>query len=177
MALLTPVRHGDARGYFSETWSRAAFAEAGFGRDWVQDNEARSALAGTLRGLHFQAPPAEQTKLVRVLQGSIRDVVVDARTGSPAFGQPVAVDLSAQAGAQLFVPAGFLHGYITLEQDVVVAYKVDAAYSPAHDGAVFWRDPDLAIDWGELADSAVVSDKDAAAGRFADWRSPFVYAG
>ncbi len=171
--LLTPTRFGDARGYFAETWNRRRLAEAGIDADFVQDNESLSATPGTVRGLHFQAPPSAQAKLVRVISGAIRDVVVDVRRGSPGFGRWVAVELSAEAGNQLFVPRGFLHGFVTLTPDVLVQYKVDAYYDAAADGAVAWNDPDLAIDWGIAPEAATISAKDAAAPAFRDWTSPF----
>lgn len=157
---LTPRVFADERGAFCETYSRRAFAEAIGDVDFVQDNVSRSVKRGTVRGLHFQAPPMAQAKLVRVLKGKILDVAVDVRRGSPTCGRHVAVELSADDDAQLFVPRGFLHGFCTLEDDTHVFYKVDAAYSAAHDGAVFWADPDLAIDWPISADEAVLSEKD-----------------
>lgn len=171
----TPARRADYRGWFCEAWSARAFAAAGLDRAWLQDNEALSRAPGTVRGLHFQAPPHAQTKLVRVARGAALDVAVDARAGSPTYGRCARVELSAANGVQLFVPAGFLHGYITLEPDTLVAYKVDAYYAPEAEGAVAWDDPDLAIDWGGLAARAVVSDKDSRATAFADFQSPFVY--
>lgn len=173
VVVVTPPRYGDARGYFSETWNRRRFAEAGIETDFVQDNESLSATPGTVRGLHYQAPPAAQAKLVRVISGRIRDVVVDVREGSNGFGHWVAVELSAEAGNQLFVPRGFLHGFVTLTPDTLVQYKVDNFYDAAADGAVAWNDPDLAIDWGITAGEATVSAKDAAAPAFRDWTSPF----
>ncbi|HCQ63989.1 MAG TPA: dTDP-4-dehydrorhamnose 3,5-epimerase [Rhodobacteraceae bacterium] len=173
VAILTPARHGDARGYFSETWNRQRLAEAGIDAGFVQDNESLSATPGTVRGLHYQAPPSAQAKLVRVISGRIRDVVVDVRRGSPGFGKWVAVELSAEAGNQLFVPQGFLHGFVTLTPDTLVQYKVDNYYDAAADGAVAWNDPDLAIDWGISPDQATVSAKDAAAPAFSTWMSPF----
>ena len=138
-----------------------------------------SAEPGTLRGLHYQTPPMAQSKLVRVLAGALRDVVVDVRRGSPTFGRHAAVQLSAERGNQLLVPAGFLHGFVTLLPDTVVLYKVDAPYSAAHDGAVAWDDPDLAIDWGlgrdGLPQRPILSGKDAAAPRLADAELSFRY--
>ena len=171
--VLTPARYGDARGYFSETWNRQRFAEAGLDTAFVQDNESLSATPGTVRGLHYQAPPSTQAKLVRVVAGRIRDVVVDVRKGSPTFGRWDAVELSAEAGNQIFVPRGFLHGFVTLAPDTLVQYKVDAPYDAAADGAVAWNDPDLAIDWGIAPEDATVSTKDAAAPAFSHWTSPF----
>lgn len=165
-ALITPPRFGDERGWFSETWNQHRLTEAGFHAEFVQDNLSFSARAGTLRGLHYQAPPHAQGKLVSVVTGAIRDVAVDVREGSPTYGRHVAVKLSAETGAQLWVPPGFLHGFVTLTPDTRVAYKVTALYSKPHDGAVAWDDPDLGVDWG-ITDP-VLSDKDAAAPRLKD---------
>ena len=173
--VLTPRRFGDARGYFSETWNAARMAEAGLDLAFVQDNESLSAKAGTLRGLHYQSPPFAQTKLVRVVRGAILDVAVDARRGSPDYGRWVAEEISAENGAQILVPRGFLHGYLTLTDDAQVLYKVDNPYDAASDGGVAWDDPDIGIDWGITAEAAVLSDKDRRAPRFADWTSPFEY--
>lgn len=150
-------------------------AEQGIDIDFVQDNESLSATKGTLRGLHYQAPPFAQTKLVRVGKGAILDVAVDARKGSPNYGKWVAEEISAENGAQILVPQGFLHGFLTLTPDVLVMYKVDNVYDGASDGGVAWNDPDLAIDWGIDPSGAVLSAKDAAAQSFADWQSPFEY--
>ncbi len=160
--LITPKRHGDARGWFAETWSRRAFVEYGLDVDFVQDNHAFSAQAGTVRGLHFQTAPHAQAKLLRVLRGAILDVAVDIRPGSATYGKWVSALLSAEVGDQLFVPRGFAHGYCTLDPDTELAYKVDGLYAPETEGAVLWNDPDLAIDWPDFAGS-VVSDKDKAA--------------
>jgi dTDP-4-dehydrorhamnose 3,5-epimerase len=160
---LTPRVFADARGAFSETYSRSSFADAIGAVDFVQDNVSRSHKRGTVRGLHFQSPPMAQAKLVRVLKGAILDVAVDVRKGSPTYGQHVSVELSAEGGAQLFVPKGFLHGFCTLEDYTEVLYKVDTPYSPAHDGAVFWADPELAIRWPISGEEAVLSEKDAKA--------------
>ena len=171
--VLTPKRFADARGFFTESFNARRFAEAGVAIDFLQDNHSYSARAGTVRGLHFQAPPFAQSKLVRVLRGAILDVAVDARKGSPNYGRWVSVELTAENGKQIFVPQGFLHGFITLKADTDVAYKVDAYYDGASDGAVKWDDPDLAIDWGPAAKDALLSDKDAAAQPWAGFASPF----
>ena len=157
--LITPKRHGDARGWFAETWSRRSLAEAGIDADFVQDNQAFSARKGTLRGLHFQQAPHPQAKLVRALRGAIYDVAVDIRQGSPTFGQWVAAELTAERGEQLFVPRGFAHGYCTLTNDCELAYKVDGLYAPETEGGVIWNDPDLAIPW-PLDGEPVLSAKD-----------------
>lgn len=176
---LTPRRFGDGRGWFSESWSARHMARAGLVFDWVQDNHSHSAEAGTVRGLHYQAPPSAQAKLVRVVRGRVVDVAVDIRRGSPTFGRWVTQELSAENGAQLLVPGGFLHGFATLEPMTDVLYKVDAFYDPAAEGAVRFDDPDLAIDWetgwGIDPARALLSDKDAAAPAFADLESPFTH--
>jgi dTDP-4-dehydrorhamnose 3,5-epimerase len=166
--LITPRRHGDARGWFSETWSRRSLAAAGLDIDFVQDNQAFNARSGTVRGLHFQTAPHPQAKLVRVLAGAILDVAVDVRAGSPTRGRWVSARLTAEGGEQLFVPRGFAHGYCTLCDDVMLAYKVDGDYAPQTEGGVIWNDPDLAIDWPVPPDRAVLSDKDLVLPRLAD---------
>lgn len=171
--LVTPKRFADARGYFCETYNAKGFRAAGVTAEFVQDNESCSAKAATVRGLHYQRPPFAQAKLVRVLKGAVLDVAVDARKASPTYGKWVSARLDAEIGAALFVPAGFLHGFITLEPDTIVAYKVDAFYSKECDGAVRWNDPELAIDWGAGAGEAVLSDKDAKAQSWAEFKSPF----
>ncbi len=175
VVLLRPKRHGDARGFFTEAWRRDALAAAGIVCDFVQDNLSYSAKAGTLRGLHYQRPPHAQAKLVSVLTGRVLDVAVDVRKGSPTYGRHVKAELSADGGGQLFVPAGFLHGFLTLEDGARVAYKVDDYYAADCDGAVRWNDPDLAIDWG--VSEPILSDKDAAAPAFADFDTPFSWTG
>jgi dTDP-4-dehydrorhamnose 3,5-epimerase len=157
--LITPKRHGDARGWFSETWSRKTLADAGTAADFVQDNQAFNARRGTLRGLHFQTAPHPQAKLVRVLRGAIYDVAVDVRAGSPTYGRWVAAELTAERGEQLFVPRGFAHGYCTLTDDCELFYKVDGQYAPQTEGGVIWNDPELAIPW-PLDGEPVLSDKD-----------------
>ena len=174
---IVPRRFGDDRGFFSESWNRDAFAAAGIDLDFVQDNHSFSAPAGTLRGLHFQAPPRAQDKLVRVVTGAVRDVAVDVRRGSPTYGAWVAVDLTAEKGNQLLVPKGFLHGFLTLVPETHFLYKCTDTYAPETEGAVIWNDADLGIDWGIGADAVTLSGKDAQAGRFADFDSPFTYEG
>jgi len=160
--LVRPERHGDARGWFAEIWNRERFARAGLALDFVQDNLAHSAAAGTLRGLHFQRPPAAQSKLVRVLAGRIFDVAVDLRPGSPTYRRHVAVELSAEDGAWLLVPKGFAHGYLTLEPATLVLYKVDAPYDPAREGGIAFDDPELAIPWPVPPGGPILSAKDRA---------------
>ena len=175
--LLTPKRFEDARGWFSETYSRPRYAALGIECEFVQDNQSLSRPAGVLRGLHFQHPPHAQAKLVRCLKGRIFDVAVDIRRGSPSFGQAVSATLTADKGEQLFVPAGFAHGFVTLEPDTEVAYKVDAPYAPEADAGIAWNDPTLGIDWPLPAAGAIVSDKDAALPRLNAIESPFHYDG
>jgi dTDP-4-dehydrorhamnose 3,5-epimerase len=173
--VLTPRRFGDQRGYFSETWSAAHMAGQGLDIRFVQDNESLSAKAGTLRGLHYQAPPFAQAKLVRVARGAILDVAVDARRGSPTYGRWVAEEISAENGAQILVPVGFLHGFLTLTDDTLVIYKVDNVYDAGSDGGVRWNDPDIGIDWGVAEEGLTLSDKDRRAPLFREWVSPFEY--
>lgn len=158
--LLVPQRFTDERGYFSETWSDRMFREEIANVAFVQDNQSVTAMKGTVRGLHFQKPPFAQGKLVRVVRGSILDVAVDIRKGSPAYGQHIASKLDAAEGAQLWVPPGFLHGFCTLEGETEVFYKVTSYYSPKHDAGVLWSDPDININWPVNSGSAVLSDKD-----------------
>lgn len=167
LLLITPKRHGDARGWFSETWSRRAFEAAGLDVAFVQDNQAFSARKGTIRGLHFQAAPHAQAKLVRVLKGAIFDVAVDVRQGSPTYGQWAGATLTAEVGEQLFVPRGFAHGYCTLTDDTELFYKVDGLYAPQTEGGLLWNDPDLAIAW-PLDGEPVLSDKDRVLPRLKD---------
>jgi dTDP-4-dehydrorhamnose 3,5-epimerase len=171
LLLITPKRHGDARGWFTETWSRKAFEAAGIDADFVQDNQAFNARKGTLRGLHFQLSPHPQAKLVRVLKGAIFDVGVDLRAGSPTWGQWAGATLTAEGGEQLFVPRGFAHGYVTLTDDTELAYKVDGLYAPDREGGVAWNDPDLAIAW-PLEGEPVLSDKDRRLPRLKDLPPP-----
>ena len=173
--IITPRRYGDARGWFAETWNSCLMNRAGLRFDWVQDNQSYSAGRWTVRGLHYQAPPSAQAKLVRVTRGSVIDVAVDVRRGSPTYLRSVSVTLSAEDGAQLLIPRGFLHGFATLEADTEVLYKVDAPYDAAADGAVRYDDPRIGIDWSLIEGEPILSDKDAAAPLLEDWESPFVY--
>ncbi|PZU91921.1 MAG: dTDP-4-dehydrorhamnose 3,5-epimerase [Chelatococcus sp.] len=166
--IITPKRHGDHRGFFSEVYSRTAMAAAGIDLVFVQDNHSLSAEVGTLRGLHFQSPPFAQDKLVRVTRGRILDVCVDIRTSSPSFGQHVAVEISAKNWKQILVPVGFAHGFVTLEPDTEVLYKVSAPYGPANDHGLAFDDPGLGIDWGLPHDGLVLSDKDRRHPRLVD---------
>ena len=171
--IVTPKKHGDARGFFSEVYKQSDWRAAGLDLAFVQDNHSYSAPAGTLRGLHFQIDPAAQDKLIRVVRGRIVDVAVDIRRSSPTFGRHVAVDLSAQNWRQLLVPVGFAHGFVTLEPDTEVLYKVTSLYSPAHDRGLAWDDPDLAIDWRVPADGLLLSERDRQWPRLRDLAESF----
>jgi dTDP-4-dehydrorhamnose 3,5-epimerase len=177
LKLITPKRFGDARGHFSETWSDRLFREQVANVSFVQDNQSMSLKRGTLRGLHFQKPPCAQGKLVRVVRGSICDVAVDIRIGSPTYRRHVAVVLAAADGQQLWVPPGFLHGFCTLEDETEVIYKVTSYYSPGHDAGVLWSDPDLAIKWPIEPDAVVLSDKDQSLPLLRDLPDFFQYDG
>ena len=166
--LVSPKRFGDARGFFSEVYSRRAWAAAGLDYEFVQDNHSYSAEAGVIRGLHFQTPPFAQTKLVRVVRGRILDVAVDLRRASPTFGQHVAVELSAANWRQLLVPVGFAHGFCTLEPDCEVVYKVTSFYSAEHDRGLAFDDPALGLEWGVDLSKALLSEKDTRHPRLAD---------
>jgi dTDP-4-dehydrorhamnose 3,5-epimerase len=157
--LITPKRHGDARGWFAETWSQKSLAGTVADTRFVQDNQAFNARKGTLRGLHFQKAPHAQGKLVRALKGSIYDVAVDIRLGSATFGTWVGATLTAEGGEQLWVPRGFAHGYVTTSDDTEIFYKVDGDYAPQLEGGLLWNDPDLAIAW-PLDGEPLLSDKD-----------------
>ena len=173
--LVTPKTFGDARGVFAEVYSQRAFAAAGLNSNFIQDNQSRSTKAPTLRGLHFQTPPFAQTKLVRCLRGSILDVAVDIRRGSPTFGQHVATMLSEERWEWLLVPIGFAHGFVTLQPSTEVFYKVDNHYSAPNDAGILWNDPDLAIDWCLDGRPPILSDKDTRYPRLRDFSSPFIY--
>jgi len=160
---ITPQRFGDERGFFSETYNSARFAEAGIGLVFVQDNHSLSVAPGVLRGLHYQLPPRAQDKLVRVVRGAILDVCVDIRRSSPAFGRWVALEISADKGNQLFVPKGFAHGFITLVENTEIVYKVTDFYSSEHDRSIRFDDPAIGITWPAMAGSFQLSDKDRTA--------------
>ncbi len=173
VVLIVPRRFEDARGWFTETYNASQFAEFGIQNKFMQDNHAYSRQSGTLRGLHFQNPPAAQAKLVGVPRGSIYDVAVDLRNKSQTYGKFVAATLSAANGEQLFIPAGFAHGYCTLEPDTEVLYKVDHRYTPEAEAGIIWNDADLAITWPVIQNSVSLSGKDAKLGNFRNFRSPF----
>jgi dTDP-4-dehydrorhamnose 3,5-epimerase len=175
--LFKPRRFGDDRGFFVEQYNARVANEVGLIDHFVQDNLSLSRDVGTVRGLHYQSPPMAQAKLVTVLTGAIIDVVVDVRLGSPHYGQHLAVPLDADEGWQIYVPVGFLHGFVTRAADTRVLYKVNAGYSPECDGAVLWNDAQLQINWGVSASSAILSEKDASASTFEAFESPFHYKG
>jgi dTDP-4-dehydrorhamnose 3,5-epimerase len=177
LLLMEPKKFGDERGFFSEVYNRKRMAEHGFVREFVQDNQSLSVARGVIRGLHYQSPPFAQDKLVRVTRGRILDVAVDIRRGSPTYGDHVAVELSAENWRQLLVPIGFAHGFVTLEPNTEVIYKVTNYYAPDHDHGVLWSDPALGVDWEIAADEAVISAKDKVQPLLGDIDSPFVFEG
>lgn len=167
---ILPVRFRDARGYFVETFRAEWFPE----HEFVQDNHSHSVRAGTLRGLHFQVRPHQQAKLVRVAQGRVRDIAVDLRAGSPTFLRHVVVELSADNGVQVLVPSGFAHGFVTLEPDTVVLYKMTDYYSAEHERGIPWDDPTVAVDWG-IDVEPILSDRDRRHPPFDPAATPFTY--
>lgn len=173
---ITPKRIGDERGFFSEVFREDMLAPHCPGVRLVQDNHSRSAEAGTVRGLHFQLAPFAQAKLIRVTRGAIYDVAVDIRVGSPTYGRHVARTLSADNWMQLLVPAGFAHGFCTLEPGTEVQYKVSAYYSAPHDRGLAWDDPTLGIAWPVAAEKAILSAKDRQHPRLADLPASFTYS-
>jgi len=175
LLVLTPRRFADARGYFVEVFNQQAFRAAGIEPLFVQDNQSCSLKRGTVRGLHFQNPLFTQAKLVRVVRGSVYDVAVDLRAGSPTYGEWIAERLSAENGAQIYLPHGFAHGFCTLEENTELAYKVDAYYAPASDDGIVWNDPTLNIPWPVALDAAILSDKDQKLRPFAEFVSPFPF--
>lgn len=175
LLLVHSKRFDDLRGHFVETWSRDAFQRLGIELNFVQDNQSLSARRGTVRGLHFQLPPFAQAKLVRVLNGAVFDVAVDLRCGSPHYGRWCGTKLAADRPQQLYVPKGFAHGFVTLEPDTVVAYKVDSSYAPHCDAGIHWQDPDIGIEWPLDTADAVLSPKDSSLPPFATFSSPFLW--
>lgn len=175
--LISPRRFGDERGWFVETYNSEKYALLGVGVQFKQDNHSLSRSPWVLRGLHFQTPPRGQDKLVRCVRGRIWDVAVDVRKHSPTFGQWVAAELSAENGHQLFVPVGFAHGFLTLEPDTEVEYKVSDLYAPECDGGLVWNDPTLAVAWPLGGAAPLLSDKDTRLPTLAEFDSPFVYDG
>ncbi|NDF98330.1 MAG: dTDP-4-dehydrorhamnose 3,5-epimerase [Chitinophagia bacterium] len=174
LLVFEPVVHSDARGYFFESYNQSVFQEQGIDNKWVQDNQSSSQY-GVIRGLHFQAPPHAQTKLVRVLQGCILDVAIDIRKGSPTFGKSFTVELSAENKKQLLVPKGFAHGFAVLSEQAEVLYKCDALYNKPSEQGILYTDPDLAINWMIPADRAIVSEKDKVLPRLKELDSPFIF--
>lgn len=172
---IQPRKHGDERGYFAEIFRQDAFSSHAGPTEFVQENQSLSQKVGTVRGLHFQTDPYAQGKLVRCLAGAICDVAVDLRLGSPTFGKWVAVDLTAAACNQLWVPAGFAHGFCTLEPDTVVCYKVTNYYSPECDRGVRWDDPAIGVEWPALADPDTLSAKDRVQPALGELPTHFVY--
>jgi len=175
--VFVPKRLIDDRGWFSETFHQQRLREMGITHPFVQENQSSSKRAGTLRGFHFQRPPAAQAKLVTVLRGRILDIAVDIRRGSPSFGNYVSIELSAEGGEQLYIPTGFAHGFITLEDDVVVMYKVSDYYAPSHDTGICWNDPDIGFPWPFKNANIIKSEKDGRLPRLKDLDSPFPYEG
>jgi dTDP-4-dehydrorhamnose 3,5-epimerase len=173
--LVRPRKHSDQRGYFVETYNQRVFHEAGMLCAFVQDNQSLSTQRGTIRGLHFQTAPEPQAKLVRVLAGSVFDVAVDLRAGSPTYGRWCGATLTAEGGEQLFIPVGFAHAFCTLEPETIVAYKVDGFYNKAAEGGLRWDDPDIAIDWPVSREAVLVSDKDAALPFLRDLKAPITF--
>ena len=157
--IVEPKVFGDSRGYFFESWNQAAFEAAGITNKWVQDNESKSCF-GVLRGLHYQAAPYTQAKIVRAIAGAVLDVAVDIRKGSPTFGKHVAVELSAENKRQLYIPRGFAHGFVVLSNEALFAYKCDNVYMPSSERGILFNDPDLAIDWRIPAEKFLLSEKD-----------------
>jgi dTDP-4-dehydrorhamnose 3,5-epimerase len=174
--LIEPKIFRDERGFFSESYSKAAFERENIRYDFVQDNHSMSVAKGVVRGLHFQTGPSAQCKLVRCVRGAIWDVAVDIRHGSPSYGRHVAVELSAENWRQLLIPTGFAHGFVTLAPNTEVQYKVDQYYDPHRDGGLQWDDPDLQIDWPVRRSEAVLSAKDSANPSLSNLGRVFTYS-
>ncbi len=172
--LVKPKRFDDHRGFFAESYNRRVYSRLGIVADFVQENYSMSKLAGTVRGLHFQAPPSAQDKLVRCGRGSIFDVAVDIRTGSSTYGQWVGYELSAENGAQLYIPSGFAHGFVTLEPKSEIIYKCSDYYNFKAEGSIRWNDPKLGIEW-PLSDASIIKVKDARAPMLSELNSPFYF--
>lgn len=177
LLVVTPKKFGDERGFFSETFRASALAAYGVTHGWAQDNHSMSGKRGVVRGLHFQAPPRAQAKLLRVVQGAILDVAVDIRKGSPTYGQHVAVELSAENWKQLYVPAGMAHGFCTLTDKAEVLYKTSDEYAPETEGGLMWNDPALGIPWPVAAADATVNARDSGWPTLAGLQSPFQWQG
>lgn len=175
LLIFQPKVFEDSRGYFFEAYNENSFREEGVDVRFVQDNQSRSSY-GVIRGLHYQLPPFAQTKLVRVLEGSILDVAVDIRKGSPTFGQSFAVELSAENKKQLYIPEGFAHGFSVLSETAIVLYKCDQFYNKDSEGGICFDDPSLNIDWRITKENAIVSEKDLALPLFTDCKNTFEYS-
>jgi len=170
--LIKPTRYKDERGFFSETYSRRRYREFGIDVEFVQDNHSFSCKSGTLRGLHFQAPPNSQGKLVRCGKGAIFDVAVDIRKGSPTFGHWDGYELTEENGHQLYVPVGFAHGFLTLKPECEIMYKCTDYYSPQAEGSIRWDDPSIGIEW-PLSENIILNERDAIAPLLKDFETPF----
>ena len=173
--LVKPKRFGDSRGFFEESYVHQRYVEGGIAADFLQDNHSLSQNVGTIRGLHFQTPPHAQAKLVRCTRGRLLDVAVDIRSGSPTFGKHVAAELSAENGWQLYIPVGFAHGFVTLEENCELQYKVTDYYAPECDAGLAYNDPSLKIDWKVDPSSVHLSEKDMNLPTLAEYESPFVH--
>ena len=174
LILILPTRHKDERGFFSETYSRRRYKEVGIDVDFVQDNHSFSREPGTLRGLHFQAPPNAQGKLVRCSKGAIFDVAVDIRKGSPRYGDWAGYELTEGNAHQLYVPVGFAHGFVTLHPGSEIMYKCTDYYAPQTEGSIRWNDPDISINW-PLAAKLILNKRDAVAPLLKDFETPFIF--
>lgn len=174
LKIIQPQIFGDERGYFFEAYNHRSFEEKGLPSHFVQDNQSLS-QQGVLRGLHFQAPPHAQGKLVRVIKGAVRDVAVDIRRSSPTYGKAQALDLTEDNKTQFYIPPGFAHGFLTLVPDTIFTYKCTELYQPQSEGSIRWDDTDLALDWNlsELPTAPILSEKDSKAPLFRDFKSPF----
>lgn len=168
-------KHGDHRGFFSETYNKKALAESAIHLDFVQDNHSLSVEKGVVRGLHYQIPPFAQDKLLRVIRGSVFDVAVDLRKGSPTFGKHISVILSTKEWNQILIPKGFAHGFCTLEPNTEVLYKVTDYYAPSSERGVLWNDPELGIQWPVSLNTAILSDKDRLFPKFSEVKDFFDY--
>jgi dTDP-4-dehydrorhamnose 3,5-epimerase len=175
--IIRPKRHSDERGWVSESFHPARLRECGIACDFVQDNQSASKRVGTLRGFHFQSPPAAQAKLVGVMRGRILDVVVDIRSGSPTYGKYVSIELSAESAHQLYIPVGFAHGFVTLEDNVLVMYKISHHYAPAYESGIRWNDPEVAFPWPIEHIKLFLSEKDRNLPLLKEFTSPFLYDG
>jgi len=170
LLVIRPTIFGDDRGHFFESWSKESFAKNGLDLDFVQDNQSLSSKS-VLRGLHFQNPPFAQGKLVRVIKGSVLDIAVDIRKDSPTYGQHFSIELTEKNKTIFWIPPGFAHGFVTLEDDTIFTYKCTGVYNKESEGALLWSDTDLNIDWGSI--DPLVSDKDLVAGSFENFVSQF----